>query len=72
MQVKEEGWWLVLGDPETQELFALKRVSFTGNSTARLQFPAVNGAGKRMDGVQLYFISDAYVGLDQQHWVSLR
>ncbi|KAK9850259.1 hypothetical protein WJX84_005584 [Apatococcus fuscideae] len=71
-KVKEEGWWLVLGDPETQELFALKRISFTGNSTARLQFPALNGAGKTMDGVQLYFMSDAYVGLDQQHWVSLR
>ena len=61
----------MLGDPETQELFALKRISFTGSSTAKLQFPAVNGAGRRIVGVQLSFISDAYVGLDQQHWVSL-
>ncbi|KAK9868384.1 hypothetical protein WJX84_004044 [Apatococcus fuscideae] len=71
-KVKEEGWWLVLGDPDTQELFALKRISFTGNSTARLQFPGVNGAGRRLEGVQLFFISDSYVGVDQQHWVGLR
>ena len=30
VQVKEEGWWLVLGDVESQELHALKRFSFAG------------------------------------------
>lgn len=28
VQVKEEGWWLVAGDTDSGELFAIKRVSF--------------------------------------------
>ncbi|KAL0039926.1 hypothetical protein WJX77_011783 [Trebouxia sp. C0004] len=68
-KVKEEGWWLVLGDVNTHELLALKRISFADHTTARLTFPVVNGAGKEMTGVTLFFMSDSYLGLDQQYLV---
>lgn len=68
-QVKEEGWWLVLGDVDTHELLALKRISFADLTTARLTFPVINGAGREMAGVTLFFVSDSYLGLDQQYFV---
>ncbi len=67
--MKEEGWWLVLGDVNTHELLALKRISFADHTTARLTFPVANGAGKEMAGVTLFFMSDSYLGLDQQYFV---
>lgn len=69
IQVKEEGWWLVLGDVNTHELLALKRISFRDLTTTRLTFPVSNGAGKKMDEVTLFFVSDSYQGLDQQYSV---
>lgn len=38
--MKEAGWWLVLGDAGTQELHAIKRLSFSDRATARLSFTA--------------------------------
>lgn len=72
MQVKEEGWWLVLGDVSTHELLALKRLSFRDITTTRLTFPVTNGAGKTMSEVTLFFVSDSYQGLDQQYTVPVK
>jgi hypothetical protein len=33
---KEEGWWLILGDPHTGELIALRRVNGKGKSDTQL------------------------------------
>lgn len=66
-QVKEEGWYLVLGDPTTQELHALKRVSLAHRATARLTFPAGSGGSH----LHLLLLSDSYMGLDQCLHVSL-
>ena len=59
----------MLGDVSTHELLALKRISFADHTTARLTFPVANGAGKEMTGVTLFFVSDSYLGLDQQYSV---
>lgn len=73
LQVKEEGWWLLLGDPRTDQLLALKRLSFGATAHAKLQFPGYDpgfGApGGAQDGrrlLVLHLISDSYLGLDQK------
>ena len=71
MQVKEEGWYLVVGDASTHELLALKRLSVERRSTVRVDVPAMNGAGRRAAEVRLYIMSDSYIGLDQQYDVQL-
>lgn len=71
LQVKEEGWWLVLGDSSTHELLALKRLSFGGQQTVRLTFPLQDGAGQELQQIKLFFVSDSYLGLDQQYDVPL-
>ena len=38
--MKEDGWWLVLGDEATQELYAIKRISFGERASARLNYNA--------------------------------
>ena len=40
--MKEDGWWLVLGDEATQELYAIKRTSFGERATARLSYTAAS------------------------------
>ncbi|EIE24813.1 Sec63-domain-containing protein [Coccomyxa subellipsoidea C-169] len=68
-KVKEAGWWLVLGDASTQELHAIKRVSFSDRANARLSFTAgAAGSGAApFSNLHLYLMSDAYMGLDQVH-----
>ncbi|GMH32834.1 hypothetical protein BSKO_00668 [Bryopsis sp. KO-2023] len=71
-KVKDEGWWLVVGDASTKELHALRRMSFRDDqrTTTKLRFPA-SGAIKSAKSVTLFLMSDCYLGLDQQYQVSL-
>ncbi len=56
-QVKEAGWWLVLGDEGTQELHALKRVSFSDRASARLSFTAGTAASAAsLPDLHLYLV----------------
>ncbi|XP_071718007.1 DExH-box ATP-dependent RNA helicase DExH14-like [Rutidosis leptorrhynchoides] len=50
-ELKEEAWWLVLGNTITSELHALKRISMTNH---RL-------------GMKLLLISDCYLGYNQEY-----
>ncbi|KAI9314045.1 Sec63 Brl domain-containing protein [Dichotomocladium elegans] len=67
-----ESWWLMMGDAETDELLALKRVSMrngpnetlTDKSTSVISFDTPAHLGKHT--YTLYLISDGYLGLDQQ------
>jgi hypothetical protein len=60
--MKEEGWWLVVGDCASGELYALKRVGFLANTSVKLKVPS-----SALDGeLMLYCMSDCYLGLDQQ------
>ena len=63
--MKEEGWWIVLGNQVTDELYALKRLSFAGNTTTlNLTFSA---AEYEAPDICLFLICDSYLGLDQQY-----
>ncbi|KAK9814715.1 hypothetical protein WJX72_010327 [[Myrmecia] bisecta] len=70
-KVKEEGWWLVVGDARTRELHALKRLSFGERAAAHLTFPAADGAGRPLTGISLFLVSDSYLGLDRQEWAAI-
>ncbi|KAG0171135.1 hypothetical protein DFQ28_003899 [Apophysomyces sp. BC1034] len=67
-----ESWWLILGDPEADELLALKRISMRNGPnetlgdrvTTNVSFETPARLGKHT--YQLYLISDGYLGLDQQ------
>lgn len=63
---KLEGWWLMIGDSTTNEVFALKRVHATRQTCeVNLKFIAPEAEGTRQ--LLLYFICDSYVGCDQEY-----
>eukprot|EP00897_Mesotaenium_endlicherianum_P001872 jgi/Mesen1/1712/ME000138S00568 len=64
-RAKDEGWWLLVGSPDTQELHALKRVSFSDRLTTRLTLSA-NVLSHKQD-MAIHLVSDCYLGLDQEH-----
>ncbi|KAK9785880.1 hypothetical protein WJX73_006814 [Symbiochloris irregularis] len=73
---KDETWWLVVGNAATDELLALKRVSLSSSSTAKLRIGAGQGAvmgraAQPEGGVMLHLVSGCYLGLDQQAWVKM-
>lgn len=39
-KVKEEGWWLIAGNLETNDLMAMKRVNVCTNSRTTIDIPA--------------------------------
>ena len=64
-KVKEEGWWLILGDRNNRELLSLKRVGFGQSARAKLAVDRSANAVFDQD-LYVYLISDCYVGLDQE------
>ncbi|RWS31343.1 Activating signal cointegrator 1 complex subunit 3-like protein [Leptotrombidium deliense] len=63
---KDECWFLVLGDANTSELSAMKRVGYIASSNVHnLVFRTPSKAGLFI--YKLYFISDCYLGLDQEY-----
>lgn len=60
---KDEGWWLVVGDPKTKALLAIKRVHMQLQHTLSLEF-VPETAGKQE--YVLYFMCDSYLGVDQE------
>ncbi|KAF9624190.1 hypothetical protein IFM89_008128 [Coptis chinensis] len=65
-KLKEEGWWLVLGNISNSDLYALKRISFSNRLTTHMELPS---APISLQGMKLFLISDCYLGLDQEHSV---
>lgn len=66
---KQEGWWLVVGDPKNNQLLAIKRVSLQRRAKFKLDFTAPTELGKKT--YTLYFMCDAYLGCDQEYEFSI-
>jgi hypothetical protein len=68
-KIKREGWWVVVGDEVTNELFALRRVSFGAAATLSL---SLDGGDRDRGGdfeardLTVFLVSDCYLGLDQE------
>ena len=67
---KDEAWILVIGNPETRELLALKRVGGVRGRVRHSLVVSPDQAG-RLD-LALYVMSDCYLGLDQQFSLPLQ
>ncbi|KAG5281442.1 hypothetical protein AALO_G00072250 [Alosa alosa] len=67
-QKREEGWWVVIGDPKSNSLISIKRLTLQQKAKVKLDFVApVQG----VHNYTLYFMSDAYMGCDQEYKFSV-
>jgi hypothetical protein len=64
--VKEEGWWIVIGDSANDELLALRRISFGDRASVKLKCPPSSSPSARTPKLVVYLMSDSYIGLDQE------
>uniref|UniRef100_A0A0N4ZWS8 U5 small nuclear ribonucleoprotein 200 kDa helicase n=1 Tax=Parastrongyloides trichosuri TaxID=131310 RepID=A0A0N4ZWS8_PARTI len=60
---KDEGWWLVIGEPEINTILAVKRVTVHATVKIKLDFIA---PPEGEHNLKLYFICDSYLGADQE------
>jgi len=65
-KIKEEGWWIVVGDVINDELLALRRISFGDRAHVKLKCPKGSSHGGRAPKLVVFFMSDSYIGLDQE------
>ena len=65
---REEGWWVVIGDPKANSLLSIKRLTLQQKAKFMLDFIAPK-PGKY--SYVLYFMSDSYLGCDQEYKFSV-
>ncbi|GLJ46147.1 hypothetical protein SUGI_0972180 [Cryptomeria japonica] len=63
-KIKEEAWWLVLGNIETNELYSLKRVSFSQDLITSM---IISPDQVNNEGTKLFLVSDCYLGFEQEY-----
>jgi pre-mRNA-splicing helicase BRR2 len=61
---REEGWWVVVGDPKNNSLLSIKRLTLQQKAKFLLDF--VGPRPGRYSYV-LYYMSDSYLGCDQEY-----
>lgn len=63
---KDEAWWVVVGEPSTNQLLAIKRFTISTKSfQLNLEFPAPRPAGQH--ALKLFLMADSYLGCDQEY-----
>jgi pre-mRNA-splicing helicase BRR2 len=67
-QKREEGWWVVIGDPKTNSLLSIKRLTLQQKTKVKLDFVAPSPGEHTYT---LYYMSDAYMGCDQEYKFSI-
>ncbi|GJQ87042.1 hypothetical protein Trydic_g12622 [Trypoxylus dichotomus] len=67
-QKREEGWWVVIGDPKSNSLLSIKRLTLQQKARVKLDFVAPRPGHHNYT---LYFMSDAYMGCDQEYKFSI-
>lgn len=67
-QKREEGWWVVIGDSKNNSLLSIKRLTLQAKAKVKLDFVAPS-AGKY--NYTIFFMSDAYMGCDQEYKFSI-
>uniref|UniRef100_A0A8C5RUU1 SEC63 domain-containing protein n=1 Tax=Laticauda laticaudata TaxID=8630 RepID=A0A8C5RUU1_LATLA len=67
-QKREEGWWVVIGDSKSNSLISIKRLTLQQKAKVKLDFVAPTTG---THNYTLYFMSDAYMGCDQEYKFSV-
>ncbi|XP_039910301.1 U5 small nuclear ribonucleoprotein 200 kDa helicase-like, partial [Hirundo rustica] len=67
-QKREEGWWVVIGDSKSNSLISIKRLTLQQKAKVKLDFVAPAPGAQHYT---LYFMSDAYMGCDQEYKFSV-
>ncbi|KAE8618809.1 hypothetical protein XENTR_v10009514 [Xenopus tropicalis] len=67
-QKREEGWWVVIGDSKSNSLISIKRLTLQQKAKVKLDFVAPATGNHNYT---LYFMSDAYMGCDQEYKFSV-
>ncbi|XP_074640358.1 U5 small nuclear ribonucleoprotein 200 kDa helicase-like [Tubulanus polymorphus] len=67
-QKREEGWWVVIGDPKSNSLISIKRMTLQQKAKVKLDFVAPSPGHH---SYTLYFMSDSYMGCDQEYKFSI-
>ncbi|CAG0914379.1 unnamed protein product [Notodromas monacha] len=67
-QKREEGWWVVVGDPRANSLISIKRLTLQQKAKVKLDFLAPTPGSH---SYTLYFMSDSYMGCDQEYKFSI-
>ena len=62
---KQEAWWLMVGDTNTNSMLTIKRITVGAASRVKLSFDAPELPGDYK--LTLYLCSDSYVGCDQEY-----
>merc|ERR1712071_605467 len=65
---REEGWWVIIGDANSNSLLSIKRLTLQQKAKFKLDFVAPR-PGKY--SYSLYFMSDSYMGCDQEYKFNL-
>jgi pre-mRNA-splicing helicase BRR2 len=67
---KVEGWWVLIGDTQNNHLLAIKKISFVRTHSLKLEFATPTSPGTYR--YTLYFMSDSWVGCDQEYEFEVR
>lgn len=68
---KAEGWWLIVGNPSTNTLHTIKRITVAKPQIATtLEFTAPEESGTHE--LKVYFMCDSYFGCDQEWPLTLK
>jgi len=67
-KAKEVGWFLIVANPDTEEVICLKRVTFKRLTQKNLIVVLPNDFETPL---QIMLVSDSYIGLDQSYVVDL-
>ncbi|KAK3225847.1 hypothetical protein Dsin_005709 [Dipteronia sinensis] len=63
-KIKDEAWWLILGNTSTTQLYALKRISLPDRLNTHMELPSSTTS---LQGMKLIVVSDSYLGFKQEH-----
>ncbi|GIL50154.1 hypothetical protein Vafri_6292 [Volvox africanus] len=69
---RDEGWWLVVGDPKANSLLAIKRVNLAKATRTKLEFSAPSGGSDGAAHLTLFFMCDSWMGCDQEYEINLK